>query len=219
MRLLQQGIEAPFHHGYIAVALTVGDKKIGVVVTHLSPHEPVRRFEEAVALSELARKLADDIDVVFLLGDLNQLSPHDAQAHGHDEMLHHMRTSSRVRSGHDLAVLRRKFLSPLDEIDYRPMRQLTQAAGLVDLGVVAADYAVEIKPSNGPAAMQVARTTVPTDFRPDMLHAFSMRLDYILCTPSILNISHKARFTTVVDEVTRTCSDHYPVEAELDFES
>ena len=67
-------------------------------------------------------------------------------------------------------------------------------------------FAVEVEP----------RTTVPTEVTKDAMHAFAMRLDYILCSASLAK--RKGRFQTVVDELTRTSSDHFPVEVEVELE-
>ena len=234
LRLLSSSIDAPFHHGYLAAVLELGDSRhVGLVVTHLSPHSSARRIEEVNTLLELVQQVENELGAVFLVGDLNQLSPEDADSHEHGAILNLLQADN----GGLVGALRRKFLdSSRSAVDYAPMRALLEGqGGLVDAARVwgaavgSRDEVGEMEIHvEGLAAASATsnrrneteeepRTTVPTKLAVDAMHAFAMRLDYILCSRWLAEGGNTGTFRTVVDELTRTGSDHYPVELHLEF--
>lgn len=68
-------LDRELHHAAIAARCTAGGQQFTVVATHLCPFSGEARVTEA---QQLSRFLADE--PLFLLGDLNSLSPHDAGA-------------------------------------------------------------------------------------------------------------------------------------------
>jgi exodeoxyribonuclease III len=66
-------LERELHHTAIAARLTAGSRQFTVVATHLCPFSGEARVTEAQQLSRFFTE-----EPLFLLGDLNSLSPHDA---------------------------------------------------------------------------------------------------------------------------------------------
>jgi len=105
-------IEEGFYHGVLHVVI----REVHFIITHLNPKSAADRLIETKALVQLTRNVAAP---VFIMGDLNTLSPLDQNQHD----LEPLRKTD---------ALRKKFLDPDGRINYEPMRRLLQA-GLVDL--------------------------------------------------------------------------------------
>ena len=105
-------LERALHHTAIAARLTVAGQPCTVVATHLCPFSGEARVTEAQHLSQL---FADE--PLFLLGDLNSLSPHDAP------QLQSQSWLPRRRVRHELAG---------GALDTRAIAVI-EAAGLVDV--------------------------------------------------------------------------------------
>ena len=54
------------------------------------------------------------------------------------------------------------------------------------------------------------RHSVPTQYTPDPMHAFPLRLDYTLVTSNVKRL-FDTTLTIVDDDVTNTLSDHFPL--------
>jgi endonuclease/exonuclease/phosphatase family metal-dependent hydrolase len=168
----------PFHHALLQVRIGA----LQIWVAHLAPTDAVQRGRECAWLTEQLR----GVDAPLLLaGDLNTLSPLDADAHARTALLPALQAS---------AVLRRKFLTPQGAIDHRPMQTLLDA-GLHDL--------------RAPGQPQ---TSVPTPLNRDPAHAVPMRLDYLLANAAFMRFDPVGQIESG-DEVSML-SDHRPVVAQ-----
>jgi endonuclease/exonuclease/phosphatase family metal-dependent hydrolase len=170
----------PFHHALLQARIG----GLQVWVTHLSPMDARQRGVEC-------RWIADRVHTVtgplILAGDLNTLSPSDAQAHARLGVQALLQASGR---------LRRKFLTPDGDIDYGPMGILL-GCGLSDT-----------------CAGDRVQPTVPTPFNLDAAHAVPMRLDYLLANAALMQarpLGWVERGAAV-----QCLSDHYPVLAQWD---
>jgi endonuclease/exonuclease/phosphatase family metal-dependent hydrolase len=169
-------VGVPFHHGALHV-IVLG---VHYIVVHLTPASAVERRKEAAYLAEMIVAISEPL---LVMGDLNTLSPLDAEAHDRVALVDILRQDP---------GLRRKFLTPYGDIDYQPM-QILLDAGLRDLGTaVPVDY------------------SVPTATNQDKGHAARMRLDYVLANSSFDAQAPKA--LVLHDDATDALSDHYPVE-------
>jgi exodeoxyribonuclease-3 len=66
-------LQRQFHHALIAATIEVGAARLGIVGTHLCPFSGEARLLEAQHVLRFVRQ-----PNVFVVGDLNSLSPHDA---------------------------------------------------------------------------------------------------------------------------------------------
>ncbi len=108
VRTLQRGL----HHTALAARLTLAGQDCSVIATHLCPFSAEARVAEAQHLSQFF-----GAEPLFLLGDLNSLSPHDAPQLQPESWL------PRRRVRHEL---------PGGGLDLRAIAVL-EAAGLVDV--------------------------------------------------------------------------------------
>ena len=166
--------EESFHHGLLHV-LIKGDHYL---ITHLSPLDSSMREKEV----EQIVKVVQNDEPLLLMGDLNTLSPLDAEIHGREGLLEVLLVDQ---------SLKRKFVVD-GGINYGPMQSLLDA-GLEDLG-----------------AMDKGSYSVPTSYNRDKMHAAKMRLDYMLANKAFLNRSPEAHI--IRDSEVDRLSDHYPIE-------
>ncbi|KAF0147646.1 MAG: endonuclease/exonuclease/phosphatase [Ignavibacteria bacterium] len=104
-----------FHHA----ALLAIVKDINLIVTHLTPHDSVKRELECIELISIMSKINGKI---LLMGDLNTLSNEDSSYYD-DSYLRVFSNSKKLKS---------KFLSNKLEINYSPM-QILLNSGMEDL--------------------------------------------------------------------------------------
>lgn len=195
IRVVSMITEEPFHHGLLHVEV----EGIHFLVCHLSPRDSLTRLKECEEIIRIARGLSEDGVPLVLLGDLNSLSPRDAQHHG--ELVQRFRGDQR---------LARKFLrvaNGTEFLDYRPIELLESSLTDMYLGVGAEE---ESDCSE--------QATVPTRIHTDDMHAAKMRLDYILVNSILASKTlHASKAAPVRDRETDWLSDHYPVSCTLTF--
>ena len=133
-----------FRHGVLHVK--VG--QVHFVVAHLTPKRAHERLAEASALLRMTGQVAEPL---FLMGDLNALSPLDKPHHDDERLAKKLRSTDSLQA---------KFLRDDGTIDYDAMQMLLDS-GFVDVTVPGGH-------------------TVPTKIVDDEMHAAPMRLDYIL---------------------------------------
>ena len=143
---------SPFFHGVLCARLPAWHGA-HVCVTHLTPHSPAKRLNEAQALRRLL-----PAGPTLLLGDLNALSPRDAAAHRATGLRDRLAASASwekfsvgmpphgptpkpegdPRGGPPRCALRHShacapYRAAGDELDYAPLQALTAADALRDL--------------------------------------------------------------------------------------
>jgi len=131
----------------------------------------------------------------IVLGDLNTLSPLDADAHRRDGLVEALATDETGR-------LQNKFLKPKGDdaseaADYDPMQMLLNTP-LFDLAV-----------NEDAGGALAGYSTVPTEIDGiDPMHSAPMRIDFVLASPLVAPLSRARALQTAE---THTLSDHYPV--------
>lgn len=165
-----------FHHSMMHVKII--DKNF--MVTHLEPNDSLLREKETLLIKDLVMKVNNPL---MLMGDLNSLSPLDRRRHEQDNVKAFLQSSN---------LLRKKFLNPEGDINYRPLEHLLEA-GMIDVF----------------NRLDAGTYTVPTQFNKDKAHATRMRLDYILINRPF---SGDFRVRVIKDRATNFLSDHYPLE-------
>lgn len=168
--------EDGFHHGVLAIH----SQGITIICTHLTPISAADRRQETKRLADLIGSIDGP---VLLMGDLNTLSPLDADYLAQPEVIRRLQGAE---------LLTRKFLQPSGAPDFQPMETLL-AAGLTDLG-----------------AEQPERHSVPTPFNRDHAHALPLRLDYMLGNEAFC-AAYPGRAEVIRQPATDHLSDHYPV--------
>ena len=192
------------------------------VVTHLNPEGG------AVGLAE-ARRLLTHINAsvaagvpLLILGDLNCLSPHDAETYDAWHLASVL-DKKKIQTGKSKHGLASKFLTKRgDAVNYATFNAFL-AAGFTDL---------QPQASAGQQARHEtakwARQTVPTSLHDDAMHAAPMRLDYALANRAAAQLLRlpppgapagagagygyaSAVQTAVTDEL----SDHFPLRVVL----
>ena len=191
-----------FFHGLLCGALPLmGD--LTVCVTHLTPHAPSARLQEAQALRRLLSGHAQR--PLLLLGDLNTLSPADAAAHRASGLAARLAESRTLRKFSDGTAL-----------DYSAFEALTSSEASEGLGH-ASDAASALTDLHHHTVATSGAYTVPTSRGGDPRHAAPMRLDYALSNRALLEQCGRAgAFSRIITtEEVGALSDHYPVHVRI----
>jgi endonuclease/exonuclease/phosphatase family metal-dependent hydrolase len=187
-------------HDFERGMLHVKIRDVNYIVVHLHAHDSQKR-EEEVALV-LKRALAVSDEPVLIMGDLNTLSPLDADWHEENGILKYL--SSRAPDER----LRVKFTttSPdgLVELNYRPM-QLFLDSGFTDLCVWSSALGAN---KESEKKNQRCGYTEPTRLA-EQEDALKVRLDFMLANDAFLERNPISEI--VIDKVTDELSDHYPL--------
>ena len=174
----------PFFHGVLCAHSAA--LALHVCVTHLTPHSPTKRNDEARELLRIIGELQPPAPTI-VLGDLNALSPRDAAAHAAGEL----RTALRAVDGFE------KFAAADGSLDYSTLSLLAGAgAPLRDVHAILAP-------------------TVPTQRGGDPRHAAPMRLDYALADAALVARCPQTAARTLDDAEVGALSDHFPVEVRV----
>ena len=159
---------------------------------------------------------------VIVVGDVNSLSPSDAEFYTKSKLVSHIQSLLLNKNTmiHNIGVsLYSKFLmttkNPNDagtkylKIDYRPVSILLEKGSFMDV----------LSMPSSPAAKNIQDIfhTVPTAIQEDYMHLQKMRLDAVLLRSerSSSNGLHVTRRGSIVSPCTELLSDHLPVLVEL----
>lgn len=186
--------EDGFERGALHVRIHIDpDVIVDVFVVHLTPHDASRRVEEARALVSMIRDVPESNPVV-VMGDLNTLSPFDADRYDAENLLQYLRRDNERRLYNKL--------THQDRLYYEPFHVLTSAGDMID-------------PCESATGIGCAPSE-PTRVRPDQSSSSDqpkdvpgMRLDYVLFRNS--SKIRDARCEVRREDPLSDLSDHYPL--------
>jgi exodeoxyribonuclease-3 len=139
-RLLEtRCLDREVHHAVLAAALEIDGAVLRVIGAHLDPFGGDARLLEVQHLIRFLRE-----DLVFVLGDLNALSPHDVGTYRPERWLPRRRARHWLTEGDRLDTRAIALLEAAELVDVFRARGVAEPTALTRLGADSPDYQVRI---------------------------------------------------------------------------